>query len=227
MPVPDLPQALATSAVDGALIPWEIIPALKLQDVTQYQIEGPEKSRFGTTTFQISMNKARWESLPDDIKEVFDTASDEDWLRNGRPRSGAPPTITASRSRIDAGNEHVTLTEEEMATFDEALAPVVDEWVAAHTDFDAQALVDAARAAIGDTSALERWLGIRRRGRAVPFAAGGRGACSARSRWWALVGGLLARRARRHDGGERGIEPAARPTLSRRLRAGQARHRGR
>ena len=81
MPVPDLPQALATSAVDGALIPWEIIPALNLQDVTQYQIEGPDKSRFGTTTFQVSMNKARWESLPDDVKAAFDTASNEDWLR--------------------------------------------------------------------------------------------------------------------------------------------------
>ena len=64
MPVPDLPQALSTNAVDGALIPWEIIPALKLQDTTKYQIEGPDMNRFGTTTFQVSMNKARWESLP-------------------------------------------------------------------------------------------------------------------------------------------------------------------
>ena len=46
---------------------------------------------------------------------------------------------------VDAGNEHVTLTPEEMATFDEALAPVVDAWVAEHTEFDARALVDAAR----------------------------------------------------------------------------------
>ena len=144
MPVPDLPQALATSAVDGALIPWEIIPALNLQDVTQYQIEGPDKSRFGTTTFQVSMNKARWESMPDDIKQVFDTASNEDWLRK------VAEVWRASDDRgiqiaIDAGNEHVTLTPEEMATFDAALAPVVDQWVAEHTEFDARALVDAAR----------------------------------------------------------------------------------
>ncbi len=38
MPLSDLPQALATRAVDGALIPWEIIPALNLQDSTKYQI---------------------------------------------------------------------------------------------------------------------------------------------------------------------------------------------
>ena len=41
----------------GALIPWEIIPPLKIQDLTQFQIEGPNHERFGTTTFQISMNK--------------------------------------------------------------------------------------------------------------------------------------------------------------------------
>ena len=72
MPVSDLPQALTTHAVDGALIPWEIIPALKLQDSTKYQIEGEDNWRLGTTTFQVSMNKARWESLPDDLKTVFE-----------------------------------------------------------------------------------------------------------------------------------------------------------
>ena len=109
MPVPDLPQALATSAVDGALIPWEIIPALNLQDVTQYQIEGPDKSRFGTTTFQVSMNKARWEAMPDDIKQAFDKASDEDWLRKVAEvwRASDDHGIQIA---IDAGNEHITLT---------------------------------------------------------------------------------------------------------------------
>ena len=84
MPVPDLPQALSTNAVDGALIPWEIIPALQLYETTQYQIEGPNQNRFGTTTFQVSMNKARWEGLPDDLKAVFDAHCGEEWLRDGR-----------------------------------------------------------------------------------------------------------------------------------------------
>jgi TRAP-type C4-dicarboxylate transport system substrate-binding protein len=147
MPVPDLPQALATSAVDGALIPWEIIPALSLQDVTQYQVEGPEKARFGTTTFQVSMNRARWEGMPDDIKAAFDAASDEAWLRKVAEvwRAADDRGIQVA---VEAGNEHVTLTPEEMATFDAALAPVVDGWIAAHTDFDARAVVEAARAGI-------------------------------------------------------------------------------
>lgn len=147
MPVPDLPQALTTNAVDGALIPFEIIPALKLQDSTQFQIEGPENNRFGTTTFQVSMNKARWDSLPDDLKEVFTRNSGEDWLRQigqvWRDSDNAGIKIA-----VEAGNEHIVLSQEEMATFNEALAPVVDRWVAEHGDFDAQALVDAAKAAI-------------------------------------------------------------------------------
>src|SRR5690606_41272913 len=67
--------------VDGAFIPWEIIAPLKLQDMTDYQIEGPGKVRFGTTTFQVSMNKARWDSLPADVKKAFTAVSGEAWVR--------------------------------------------------------------------------------------------------------------------------------------------------
>src|SRR5690606_30726484 len=147
MPVPDLPHALRTPARDGALIPCEIIPALKLQDVTQYQIEGPDKTRFGTTTFQVSMNRAKWESLPDDLKEVFDRNSGEDWLRRVADiwRKNDDDGIQIA---IDAGNEHIVLTEDEMATFNEALAPVVDKWIDDHSDLEAAALVEAAREAM-------------------------------------------------------------------------------
>ena len=147
MPVPDLPQALSTNAVDGALIPWEIIPPLKLQEVTQYQIEGPDKNRFGTTTFQVSMNKGRWEALPDDLKAVFDKNSDEAFLRKVAEiwRGADDHGIQVA---IDAGNEHIQLTAEEMQTFNDALGPVVDKWQADHTDFDSAALVAAARAAM-------------------------------------------------------------------------------
>jgi TRAP-type C4-dicarboxylate transport system substrate-binding protein len=154
MPVPDLPQALTTHTVDGALIPWEIIPALKLQDSTQYQIEGENAWRWGTTTFQVSMNKGVWDSLPDDLKEVFNQVSNEDWLKEvaevWRANDDAGIKIAT-----DAGNEHVVLTHEETEAFSQALAPVVDKWVAgtAEKGFDGAKLVEAARAAIAKHSA--------------------------------------------------------------------------
>lgn len=147
MPVPDLPQALSTSAVDGALIPWEIIPALQLWETTEYQIEGPDNNRFGTTTFQVSMNKQRYESMPEDIRAVFDKHCGEDWLREaGDIWRGIDDH--GIKLATDNGNEHVVLTQEEMDAFNTALAPVVDQWIEAQSGFDAAALVEAAKKAI-------------------------------------------------------------------------------
>jgi len=149
MPVPDLPQALATGVVDGALIPWEIIPALKIQDMTQYQIEGPDHERFGTSTFQISMNQGTWESLPPDLQEVVSKNSGEAFAREVGEiwRDSEEGGIKIA---TDAGNELITLTEEEMAKFRAALEPVVQRWIDEVTakGVDGKALVEEARAAI-------------------------------------------------------------------------------
>lgn len=149
MPVPDLPQALSTGAVDGALIPWEIIPALKIQELTQYQIEGPAHERFGTTTFQISMNQGVWDSLPDDLKEVINQNSGEEFAREvGQVwRDSEEGGIKVA---VDSGNELITLTEEEMQAFRTAMEPVVKRWVDEVTakGIDGQKLVETARETI-------------------------------------------------------------------------------
>lgn len=148
MPVPDLPQALSTNAVDGALIPWEIIAPLQLFETTKYQIEGPGSDRFGTTTFQVSMNKGRWDALPDDLKEIFTKHSGEDWLREVANIWRASDD-SGIKLAVEKGNEHVVLTQPEMDAFNGVLAPVVDKWVEAQKgNFDSAALVAAAKAAI-------------------------------------------------------------------------------
>jgi len=149
MPVPELPSALQKGVVDGAFIPWEIIPALKIQDQTEYQIEGYEEARWGSTIFQVSMNKARWDSLPEDIQQAFRDASGLEWLAEVGQiwRDIDDRGIEVARQ---AGNKHIVLTEEETAAFDEALAPVVDRWIeeVSGKGIDGEALVKAAREAI-------------------------------------------------------------------------------
>lgn len=149
MPVPDLPQALAKKVVDGAFIPFEIVPALSLQDQTQYQIEGAGNARFGTSVFQVSMNAARWDSLPPEIQQAFRDASDEDWLRE----VGEIWRRTEERGieiATEAGNEHIVLSEDETASFQEALAPVVDRWIedVSGQGIDGEALVQQAQETI-------------------------------------------------------------------------------
>lgn len=153
MPVPELPQALSKKVVDGAFIPWEIIPPLKIQDQTQYQIEGANMSRFGNTTFQVSMNASRWDSLPADIQQAFTDASGPEWWAKVGEIWRATDDFGIDLA-VKSGNTHIMLTAEETAAFDTALLPVVDQWIeeVKGKGIDGQALVDSARAAIASHS---------------------------------------------------------------------------
>jgi TRAP-type C4-dicarboxylate transport system substrate-binding protein len=149
MPVPDLPQALSKKVVDGAFIPWEIIPALKLQELIKYEIEGPNKVRFGTTTFQVSMNEARWNSLPPDVQKAFTDSSGEAWVRECGDIWAKDDDIGIGIA-VKAGDHHIQLTPSELSAFQEKLEPVVSRWIdeVKAKGIDGQALVKAARANI-------------------------------------------------------------------------------
>jgi len=153
MPVPALPQALSKKVVDGALIPWEIIPPLKLQELTKYQIEGINKTRFGTTVFQVSMNKGTWAKLPADVQKVFSDNSGRDWVREVGEIWTAAEEFGIGLAK-KAGNEHVTLSQAETDAFRKTLEPVVQRWVdeVAKKGIDGNAMVKAAREAIAKHS---------------------------------------------------------------------------
>jgi TRAP-type C4-dicarboxylate transport system substrate-binding protein len=153
MPVPELPQALSKKVVDGAFIPWEIIPPLKIQDQTKYQIEGDNLTRFGTTTFQVSMNADRWNGLPADIQQAFTDASGADWWKKVGELWRASDDFGIDLA-TKAGNTHIVLNEAETEAFNEALAPVVDRWIeeVSGKGIDGAALVAKARELIAKHS---------------------------------------------------------------------------
>lgn len=153
MPIPDFPQALSRGVVDGGLNSYEIIPALQLQDLTDYQIELHEGVRFGTSVFQVSMNLDRWDSLPEDIQTIFLKNSGEEWLKEvGKIWTDAD--LRGLKVAIDAGNKHIVLTAEESAPFEAAAETVVERWVkeANGQNIDGNTLVEAARAGIAARS---------------------------------------------------------------------------
>jgi TRAP-type C4-dicarboxylate transport system substrate-binding protein len=153
MPVPALPQALQKRVVDGALIPWEIIPPLKLQEVTKYQIEGPNKERFGTTTFQVSMNKNTWAKLPPDVQKAFEANNGEArWRAVGKIWTDSEAGGIALAKK--AGNKHIQITEAELDLFRQKLEPVVQRWVdeVKTKGIDGNALVKRARALVAKYS---------------------------------------------------------------------------
>lgn len=153
MSVPELPTALQKGVVDAAFIPWEIIPPLKIHEQTDFQIEGAGNARFGTSVFQVSMNKGRWESLPADIQTAFRDASGPDWWGQVGDIWRAADDFGIGIA-VASGDTHITLSEEETEAFEEALAPVVNRWTSevSKKGIDGAKLVAKAQALISKHS---------------------------------------------------------------------------
>ncbi|MBV2182874.1 MAG: TRAP transporter substrate-binding protein [Castellaniella sp.] len=79
MPLPAVPDSLAKGVVDGATVPWEGVPAIKLDEISRYHLDVPQgKPRMGNSIFLFGMNQARYDSLPADLKKVIDDNSGAD-----------------------------------------------------------------------------------------------------------------------------------------------------
>jgi TRAP-type C4-dicarboxylate transport system substrate-binding protein len=76
MPVPQVGDALSKGVIDGAVVPYEVVPAVKIQELVKYHSEtDPAEPALYTSTFIFAMNKAKYESLPPDLKKVIDANS--------------------------------------------------------------------------------------------------------------------------------------------------------
>lgn len=150
MPIPQIPEALAQRAIDGCVVPWEVVPSLKIDELTSYHLEIPGTPTLYTATFFLAMNRARYEGLAPELREILDrnsglafaNAAGEMWDRVG----------AEVRAKVEAGgkNKVTTISEEEKARWLEATAPVRDTWVAdmKAKGLDGEALLKAAQDAI-------------------------------------------------------------------------------
>jgi TRAP-type C4-dicarboxylate transport system substrate-binding protein len=74
--LPELGPMLSKGTVTGAILTYEIAPAVKMQDlVDQFTTFAGAQPRMGTSVFMFLMNKDKYESLPADLKKVIDDNS--------------------------------------------------------------------------------------------------------------------------------------------------------
>ncbi len=153
MPVPELPQALSKGTVDGALVPFEVVPPLKLQELTKYSVEGADGSRFGAAVFLFAMNKERYEALPDDLKAIIDANSGMA-IAEDVGKVWDDVEEVGKKIQLESGGEIIKLSAEEKAGFDKLGAKVVDRWIeeVSGNGIDGKALVEAARKAIAENT---------------------------------------------------------------------------
>jgi len=76
MPVPQVGDALSKGVIDGAVVPYEVVPAVKIQELVKYHSEtDPAEPAFYTSVFIFAMNQAKYDSLSPELKKVIDRNS--------------------------------------------------------------------------------------------------------------------------------------------------------
>lgn len=148
MPVPAVPESLSRGVIDGAVIPWEVVPALKVQELVANHTEFPGEALY-TTAFIMAMNTAAYAALPADLQTVIDANSGLEFSAfAGRTMQeyDAPGRALAQ----DAGNNIITLTDAQVADWRAASQLTIDNWIAEAdaAGIDGAGLYEAATALI-------------------------------------------------------------------------------
>ncbi|MAN57253.1 MAG: C4-dicarboxylate ABC transporter substrate-binding protein [Paracoccus sp.] len=145
MPVPEVPQALTTGVIDGAVIPWEVFGSLRIENVTQDHTEfGTENGGLSTSVMALVMNKAKYDNLPDDLKKVIDDNSGA--ALAALAGEAFDKAEAAERQKaVDAGHNIVVIPEDRLGEWQQASQPVIDAWVKSMGE-NGQAMLDDAKA---------------------------------------------------------------------------------
>lgn len=146
MPLPTIPDALLKGTIDAAVLPWQTVPAVKLDDLAKFHSDfNPALGALYTTTFLMAANKAKIAALPPDLRQVIDNNS-------GLATSAWCGKVTAStdpvgrKAAADNGNQITTISGADAEAFVNASARLKDEWVAevSKRGHDGAALLNAA-----------------------------------------------------------------------------------
>ena len=150
MPLPGIPDALSKGTIEGCVIPWEVVPSVKVHELTKFHSEFPANSpALYTTTFVMAMNKAKYEGLAPDLKKVIDANSGpatSAWL--GKVQQANDPI--GRKGAVDRNNTLYTFSAAETQEFVKLSSAIDDEWVADmdKRGFKGKALLETARSLI-------------------------------------------------------------------------------
>jgi len=150
MPVPQVTESLSKGVIDGAMVPWEVAPALKLQEVTKYHLDNAATgNKMSNSIFVIAMNQAKYDSLPPDLKKVIDANSGLEFSKQiGKIFDGT--TEPAKKLAAAAGGVFDTLSPAELERWKKATDGVEKDWFGevGGKGGNGPALLDDARALI-------------------------------------------------------------------------------
>lgn len=156
MAVPAFPEALARGVLDGGVITWEMSPSLKLDELTDSHTDVAGDKSFYNLYFLWAMNKAKYDSLPADLRAVID-ANSGFYASAWAGRAHDTGDVDGRQVMADAGNQIAEMSEEVTAEIRALGDEVIADWIAEMTGrgLDGAAMVNDVRAAVQVTRAAE------------------------------------------------------------------------
>ena len=130
MPLPAVADAVSKGTIDGFVLPWEIIPSVKLHEMVKYHTEtDPARPALYSATFILAMNQAKYDGLPADLKAVIDRNSGAA-LSAMAGKTWDESQAVGRKPAVDRGNIFHRIPANELDAWIKASAPLYDEWVA-------------------------------------------------------------------------------------------------
>ncbi|MBP7497547.1 MAG: TRAP transporter substrate-binding protein [Bacteroidales bacterium] len=117
-------EALQRGTVEGTFGPIEVLKGWKQAEVVKSTTDCYNVGY--TTAMFVVMNKAKWDSLPEDIKKVFEEVSSEWIIKHGEiwdkiDNEGREYTVSWK-------NQIISLDEKEKAEWDKKIIPVIEDY---------------------------------------------------------------------------------------------------
>ncbi len=148
MPLPQAAEALSKGVIDGVMIPWEVVPAVKFDEVTKFHTEAaPGEPQMSNTVFLFGMNPAKYDALPPELKKIIDSNSGPDpsaWVGKVFTDDALPGKKSAEARK----NTMYVLPAAELKRWEAATLIVTEEWIKdmSAKGFDGKRLFDEAKA---------------------------------------------------------------------------------
>jgi len=151
MPVfmPQTADAISKGVIDGVLLPWEVIPSVKFDEVTKFHTDAEAgEAQMSNSVFLFGMNQEKYDALPAELKKVIDAHSGPDpsaWVGKVFVDDALPGKKSAEIRK----NTFYTLPTAELRRWEKVTASVSDEWVREMSakGLDGKRLLEEAKAA--------------------------------------------------------------------------------
>lgn len=128
IPVPAFPEALSRGVVDGGVIPWEVVPPLRVHELARSHTQiGGDRALYNTY-FIWAMNNDVYNSLPDDLRAVIDANSGIE-ISADAGRAMDIGDTTGEEATAANGNTIVTLSDDVLAEMREIGDEVIADWI--------------------------------------------------------------------------------------------------